>query len=266
MSVNISRILTNGKTVILAYDQGLEHGPADFNLQNIDPNYILDIACKYNAVILQPGVAEKYYDNYRRRVPLIVKLNGKTSLNESEPISRQTCSVQRALKMGAVALGYTVYVGSDFESEMFKEFGKIIEEAHDHGIPVIGWMYPRGHSVKDPNSTATIAHATRAGLELGADFVKIHYNGDLEGFKWIVKAAGRTKVLVAGGQKLPDKEMLQRAAEVMQAGAAGVAVGRGVWQHEKPLLITQALRDVVLQGKSVEEAIKPLVPDTASQI
>ena len=106
--------------MILAYDQGLEHGPTDFNDKNIDPSYIIEIANKgkFNGLVLQKGIAEKYY---RGKVPLILKLNGKTNLLKGEPIAKQLCSVKEAIELGAKAVGYTIYVGSIHEPEMFKE-------------------------------------------------------------------------------------------------------------------------------------------------
>ncbi|MBN2111682.1 fructose-bisphosphate aldolase [Candidatus Woesearchaeota archaeon] len=254
------RLLTGGRSLILAYDQGLEHGPTDFNLKNIDPNYILDIAEKggYNALVFQRGLAEKYYQNYRDKVRLILKLNGKTSIAKVEPYSAQTCSVSRAIKLGAEAVGYTVYVGSPREAQIFEEFSKIAEEAHDHGIPVVAWMYPRGPFVPNDSTTEIIAYSARVGLELGADIVKIKYNNDFEGFKWVVKAAGKCKVVVAGGHKEAENELLQQAKEIVDAGATGMAIGRNVWQHPEPLKISQALKKIIIENKSVKEALKSL--------
>ena len=254
------RLLSGGRALFLAYDQGLEHGPTDFNMDNSNPNYILDIAEKggYNALILHNGVAEKYYQNYRDRVRLILKLNGKTNIAKVDPYSAQVCSVKRAVKLGAEAVGYTIYVGSPREAKMFNEFGKIVEEAHDYGIPVVAWMYPRGPFVPNDTTTEIIAHSARAGLELGADIVKIKYNNDLEGFKWVVKFAGKCKVVVAGGHKEEPEQLLQQAREIVDAGAAGMAIGRNIWQSPDPFKITNALKKVVIENKSVKEALKAL--------
>jgi len=256
----MQKIMHNEKSLFLAYDQGLEHGPTDFNLNNVNPDYVLKIAenGKYNAVILHHGIAEKYYVKHNAAVPIIVKLNGKTNLFRGDPVSSQVCSIGRAVKLGAEAVGYTIYPGSEFEYKMFKDFSKLVETAHSYGIPIIAWVYPRGKFIQDELSTETIAYAARIGLELGSDFVKINYNNDFEGFKWAVKAAGKTKVLVVGGKKLSDQELLQRTYEVMKAGASGLAVGRNVWQHEKPLEITKALKKIIFDKKSVNEALKIL--------
>ena len=97
-SHKVNELLTNKKALFLALDHGLEHGPTDFNQKNINSEYVLDIAVKgnYNAIVLQKGLAEKYYENYRSKIPLILKLNGKTSINKDktqDPYSPQLCSV-----------------------------------------------------------------------------------------------------------------------------------------------------------------------------
>ena len=176
--------------MLLAYDQGFEHGPStDFNEKNVDPAYIMDIAVKgkFNGIVFGKGVAEKYYDG---RVPLILKLNSKASLAKGEPVSRQNCSVEYAVSLGAKAVGYTIYLGSQFDGEMFQEFGRIQEEAHKRGIPAIAWVYPRGQAVQNDTTKEIVAYAARIGLELGADAVKIKYTGDPDSFSWAVKSAG----------------------------------------------------------------------------
>ncbi|MBC8495374.1 fructose-bisphosphate aldolase [archaeon] len=258
MSIQIKKLLTNGKAIFLAYDQGMEHGPVDFNLKNCDPNYIMDIALEghYNGIILQHGLAEKYYQDYYKDIPLIVKLNGHTTITKNEPISRQFCSVERAMKLGASAVGYTIYPGSDYQEDMMVEFSKIVEKAHDYGLPAIVWMYPRGKYVQNSGDSQLLAYCARLAAELGADIVKIPYNGDLEGFKWVVKNAGKTKVVISGGIKATENNFLHKVAEAMQTGAAGFAVGRNIWQHNKPFSLTKAMQAIVFHNKTVDEAKK----------
>ncbi len=252
--------LQNGRSLLLALDQGLEHGPKDFTVQNIDPDYVLNIAWKgkYNGMILQKGLAEKYYENYRQLVPLILKLNGKTNIPKIDPYSPLNCSVKRAVELGAAAVGYTIYFGSPMEPKIFEEFSKIQEEAHDYSLPVIAWMYPRGPFVQNEADTDILAYAARTALELGADYVKMKYNHDKEGFKWVVKCAGKVKVMIAGGEKTDVKSLLQETKDILDAGCVGMAIGRNVWQSDKPLQITSALKKVIFENKSVDEAMKEL--------
>lgn len=257
MRINTARLLQNDRSLMLACDQGLEHGPHDFNLKNIDPKYIMDIALegRFNAVIVQSGIAEKYYHEAYKQVPLVVKLNGKSSIPHIAPISRQICSVDRAVKLGADAVGYTVFDGSRREPEIFSEFGKVVETAHDYGLPVIAWMYPRGEAVKDDTNTDLVAYSARIGLELGADFVNLKYNNDPEAYKWVVANAGRARVLTVGGSKLGPKEFLQRSHDILQTGITGFAVGRNIWQDPRPFSLAQAMREMVFKNKKVEDVL-----------
>jgi class I fructose-bisphosphate aldolase len=252
--VKIDNILRDGKCLLLAYDQGMEHGPTDFNLENCDPNYILKIAKEagvFTGMVFGGGVAEKYYSTQgsvvSAQVPLVVKLNGKTAFHKGEePISKQLCSVERAVELGAKAVGYTVYPGSEHEEKMLVELGKIVEEAHKLSLPVIAWMYPRGKHVEGKeNTTEVLAYAARLGLEIGADMVKLPYTGDPESFKWVVKNAGKTLVVVQGGTKMKDEAFLEEVREVMSTGAAGMAIGRNVWQSDHPIEIAKKIASVI---------------------
>lgn len=245
--INLNKITKKGKALFLAYDQGLEHGPTDFNDKNVNPNYIIEIARKgkYTGVIFQKGIVEKYNKEIRKsKIPLIIKLNGKTNLFKGEPISRQLCTVDEAIKLGAKAVGYTIYIGSDYEDEMMQEFSKIEKEAHAKGLPVITWIYPRGKSVKGSKKDL-MAYAARTGLEIGADIIKMHYDGKVGDLKWAVKSAGKTKVVIAGGIKEGETKFLKQVKEIMDAGAIGLAVGRNVWQNKKPLEITRKIKKII---------------------
>jgi class I fructose-bisphosphate aldolase len=260
LRANMNVFLRNGKGMLLAYDQGFEHGPsADFNDRNIDPNYILDIAVKseFTGVVLQKGIAEKYYNG---KVPLILKLNGKTNLPKGEPISTQVCSVDQAISLGAKGVGYTIYLGSAHENVMLQEFGEIQEEAHEEGIPAIAWVYPRGEAVKLDTSPEIVSYAARAGLEIGADAVKIKYSGSPETFSWAVKAAGLVKVFMSGGPKAPtDEAFLSQVKGAMDAGATGLAVGRNVWQHQDPQKMAAALEEIIFNNGEVRRALQLVV-------
>lgn len=258
MTINLSRIMFRNRAMFLACDQGLEHGPKDFNEGNIDPDYIMNIALegRFTGVIVQGGVGEKYWSGSYRNVPLIIKLNGKTSLGNLEPLSKQLCSVERAIKLGASAVGYTLYPGSLYEQQMFHEFSKIVEQAHDYGIPVIAWMYPRGRFIKNDMDNDILAYAARIGLELGADILKMKYNGDKDNFRWMVKCAGKTKIIISGGESKPPLHLLKEVEEVLHAGGAGIAVGRNVWQSDRPFSISRALHSIIFDNKTALEAAK----------
>ena len=152
---NLSSITKNNKSLFLAYDQGLEHGPSDFNEENRDPNFILKLAESgyFTGVILQKGTAKQYYDRTKHKCTLIVKLNGKTKLQlREEPYSPRLCSVEEALDLGAKAVGYTIYPGSAYQEQMMNDFARVEEVAHKNDVPIILWLYPRGKKVEGKES------------------------------------------------------------------------------------------------------------------
>lgn len=245
--VSLQKITKNGRALFLAYDQGLEHGPVDLNDKSAMPEYIFNLGVmgKFTAVIVHKGIAEKYYHPYQFKVPLIIKLNGKTSLSQSAPFSAQLCGVDEAIALGAVAVGYTVYLGSPREDEMLGTFANIVAQAHARKIPVIAWMYPRGEHIDeaDPNLQA---YAARVGAELGADIVKIKYPGTIEKLAWAVHCAGKTLVVCSGGSKTAYEKIIEEAMAIRAAGAAGFAIGRNIWQQENPLEIASKLHGIIL--------------------
>jgi len=244
----LSRIIKDGKILLLAMDQGMEHGPKDFNSKNIDPDYVLDLAQKggFTGLAIHKGVAYHYLENYSGQFPLIIKLNGRTSIVPKDSIySSPVGTVKEAVALGADAIGYTLYVGSPSEAKMFRDFGAIRAECEEYGMPTIVWAYPRGMHIKDEKDPATIAYAARVALELGADVVKVNYTGSPDTFKGVVEAAQKCKVISAGGSKQNDAEFIAKAKEVMSAGAVGFAVGRNVWQSDHPLEVAAKLHKVV---------------------
>ncbi len=230
----------------LAYDHGMEHGPRDFNEKTVSPANIIDIAKKaeVDALVLLKGTARAYYKK-SMGLPLIVKLNQKTNMRGGEPLSTQTCSVKEAIDLGASAVGYTVYSGSEYEQIMLQEFSKIEEEAHNYGLPVIMWSYPRGKAVTDDESPETVAYAARIALEMGADIVKLKYPNDDSKLKWIVKSAGKTKVFMAGGKAVTDEKFEDNVRAVISAGFSGIAVGRNIWQSDDPIKRIKKIREIM---------------------
>lgn len=245
--------------MILTYDQGLEHGPIELDKKMIDPQQALDLALEggFSAIALHIGVAEKYYFGPYRDIPLIVKVNGSSSIPHINPISAQICSVERAMKAGASAIGFTIYDGSPNEPRMFESFAKVCEQAHDYGLPVVVWMYPRGPGVKSI-SNEVLAYTARIGLELGADIIKVRYNGDEENLRWLVRCAGRAKVVVSIAPHQKEAELLTDARRIMDAGCYGLALGRGLWKGPRPYSMARAIKSIVFENKSALEATQHL--------
>ncbi|GAA2757956.1 class I fructose-bisphosphate aldolase [Actinopolymorpha rutila] len=245
----------NGTAMFLPYDQGLEHGPRDFfaNPAAADPAYIVKLALRggFNGIAVQIGLAEKFYWDYAGEVPLVLKLNGRTEIPAADhPVSPLNADVADAVRLGADAVGYTMYVGSPAQEDDFAQFRQVREDAHHYGLPLIVWAYPRGSAVDakgGKDSFYAVDYAARTATELGADIVKVNfphpelrkgvraeYDVDVspaQAIDAVVRSAGRTYVLVSGGEKADDAAMLDKARMAMDAGALGLIFGRNVWQR-----------------------------------
>lgn len=247
--------LKNGSALFLPYDQGFEHGPRDFfeNPLSADPHYIFNLAIEggFNAIAIQIGLAEKFYGDYAGHIPLILKLNGKTDFpQDNEALSPVQASVEDAVRLGASAVGYTLYVGSPAQERDFAQLKVIREDAERLGMPLIVWSYPRGEAVNAKGGSTSfyaVDYAARAASELGADMVKVNfphpdlisgvkapYEGTFstqEAIDAVVRSANRSMVLISGGEKSGEDVMFQRAREARAAGATGFIFGRNVWQR-----------------------------------
>lgn len=234
----IDRLLRNGRGLLMAYDHGFEYGPKQFDMRSVDPAFAVDLAnCgHFTGFICQKGIAAKYYDRAVHSVPLILKLNGKTSFRErEEPLSLQNSTVDEAISLGASAVGYVIHVGSLYEQKMIVEFGKIEQDAHERGLAVLAWMYVTGDDLVSPGEVDILAYAARVGLELNADGIIIKYSGNPESFEWVVANAGAAKVFVVGGPRTDTPyQLLDTTKDVIKSGAAGLAIGRNVWQAKDP--------------------------------
>lgn len=256
---NDSPLVRNGKTLILAHDHGLEHGPKQFSgvEERLDPNEVFEMATHdaVTGLAVGKGLTETYYPSYDDDVNLLAKLNGSSDLWMGEPYAPQNWSVDYAAELGADAIGYTVYPGTNREPEMFEDFRPVQERSREHGLPIAMWSYPRGQALKEHRSPETIAYAARIGLELGADFAKVKYPRSQEAMAHAVDAAGETRILLSGGSKTSDREFLELVESCMEVGVSGLAVGRNVWQRAEPYDILDKLEAVVFEGARADEVL-----------
>ena len=260
-------ISRDGKILILAYDHGLEHGPVDFEPvpRTADPKVVFDLATHdaVTALAVQKGVAEAYYPDYEDEVTLLAKLNGTSNMWSGEPDSAVNWSADYAAEVGAEAIGFTVYGGSNHEIEMIEEFREAQETAREHEMGVVMWAYPRGQGLRNASDPNTIAYATRVAHEVGADVAKVKYPGSSDAMEHAVEVSGRTKVVMSGGSKTDDLDFLRTVESAVDAGASGLAVGRNVFQRERPRAILDALEAVIFEEESAEDAVELAGPEPA---
>jgi len=269
----------SGRLMLYAGDQKVEHLNDDFfgpgiAPQDNDPEHLFMIASKARIGVYatQMGLIARYGSDYPE-VPYLVKLNSKTNLvktSQADPFSSQWLDVSQVedfreesgLKI--LGVGYTVYLGSDHEAEILHQAAQLVYEAHRHGYVTVLWMYPRGKAVKDEKDPHLIAGAAGVAAALGSDFAKVNYPEKLgfessQVFKEAVQAAGRTKVVCAGGASLDVKSFLQRLHDQIHiSGASGNATGRNI--HQKPLdeavRFCNAVYAITVEDASVEAALK----------
>ncbi len=248
----------NGTLMLLPIDQGLEHGPIDFfdNPDALDTDWVLRLAVegKFSGIAYHIGLAEKYHKQYAGRVPLVLKINGKTNVPpDDESFSPLTSSVEDAVRLGASAVGYTLYVGSPAQDIDIAQANEVRRECERYGMPLIVWSYPRGSAIKakgGQDSLYAVDYAARVACEIGADIVKINvpkaeeataaapkpYNtltmSEADGLRKVVKSAGRTLVLVSGGSKMGDDDTIHKARLAMETGCVGLIFGRNMWQRK----------------------------------
>jgi len=249
---------TGGRLAILPIDQGLEHGPIDFLdvPEAGDPRHQFQLAVDggFSAIATHLGLAEAYLPEFVGRIPLVLKLNGKTGVPpDDEAFSPLTGSVEDALRLNAAAVGYTLYVGSPAQDRDIAQLARVREEAHRFGLPLIVWAYPRGRDIEAAggrDSPFAVEYAARVAHELGADVVKVNaprhdpsraasYPGEYrrldldaeEAMTRVVAVAGRTLVIASGGSRREPAEALEQARLALRAGCAGIIFGRNVWQR-----------------------------------
>ena len=267
----------HGTLLFLPIDQGIEHGPRDFfaNPASKDPEYQFHLAAEagYSAIACQIGLAEKYYPDYAGQVPLVLKINGKTDIPPSdEALSPLNGSVEDAVRLGADAVGYTLYVGSPRQDADLNQLRQVRQDADRFGMPLIVWAYPRGSAVASKGGQSSfyaIDYAARMAMEQGADVVKLNlpkadsekdkdapapYNegcfSEQEMVESVVGSAGRSLVVLSGGSRIDDDKLLEQTRYIMEAGGSGVIYGRNVWQrpHKQALEIVEQIKEIMLSS------------------
>ncbi len=267
----------SGRLMLFAGDQKVEHLNDDFygpgiDPQNNNPEHMFRIAdgSKIGVFASQLGLIARYAMDYPD-VPYLVKLNSKTNLvktSQSDPLSHRWLDVQQVVDfqescgLHILGVGYTIYLGSEHETEMLHEAAQIVYNAHKNGLVTVLWMYPRGKAVKDEFDPHLIAGAAGVAAALGSDFAKVNYPKkpgvpSAEALKEAVMTAGRTKVVCAGGSSMNIKAFLQQLHDQIHiSGAAGNATGRNI--HQKSLSeavrMCNAIYAVTVENAGVEEA------------
>ena len=245
------------KTVIIPMDHGVTVGPI---AGLIDMKYIINEVASggANAIVIHKGIVVAGHRGVGRDVGLIIHLSGSTSLSPFPNTKTLVCTVEEAIKLGADAVSIHINLGDENEREMMRDFGEVSRKAAEWGMPLLAMVYPRGPKIKDSYDVKVIKHCARLGAELGADVVKVSYTGSPETFKEVVEGCP-VPVVIAGGPKMDsDEAVLEMVKGAIDAGGAGVSIGRNAFQHKNPRNIVRAIAGIVHNGASMEEAKKYL--------
>jgi fructose-bisphosphate aldolase/2-amino-3,7-dideoxy-D-threo-hept-6-ulosonate synthase len=235
-------------------DHGVSIGPVKGieNMQQI-VNQLLEGGA--DAVVLHKGIAKRVDIG---SAGLIVHLSAISNLSPNCTNKVQVCTVEEAIRLGADAVSVHINVGAQDEYEMLTKLGRVADECDASGMPLLAMMYPRGPKIPSEHAPEAVAHAARIGAELGADIIKTNYTGDVETFKKVVESCP-VPVIIAGGPKAETaQQILQMAHDSIKAGAAGLSIGRNVFQHKNPTLMVKALVAIVHDAATVEKAVRIL--------
>jgi DhnA family fructose-bisphosphate aldolase class Ia len=258
---------------LFACDQKIEHLNNDFYGNNISPDalhpdHLFKIATqgRIGAMATHLGLIARYGKQYPK-IDYIVKLNAKTNLisdQEKDPASTSLWHIEHVVHLKETTglnirgIGYTIYLGSEYEGAMLAKAAQNIYSAHQHGLVTILWIYARGKYIKKQTAAQLAANATGLAQSLGADFVKIKPI-DPQELQIATVAAGNTQVLCAGGTKEDPREFLHELYDQIHiGGTAGSATGRNIFQYDLPkaIAMTNAISTIVYDDKDTESAIK----------
>ena len=248
--VRCSRLMCpeTGRMVIVPLDHGVILGPIR-GIEEPSDTVGRVVEGGADAVIFNAPMARWLYPSYANRCGAVFNLsNIVTGENDLTLIS----SVEYALKHGADAISLQVMVGSRDERHMLDCFRRVVDECVRWSLPLLAMMYPTEELLSERGAAAEL-HVARAGAELGADIVKTSYTGEPQTFAELVRACPAPVVIAGGPQKETVREVLQMVREAMDCGAAGVALGRNVWQSADPIAMTRALVEIVHHDRAVDE-------------
>jgi fructose-bisphosphate aldolase/2-amino-3,7-dideoxy-D-threo-hept-6-ulosonate synthase len=251
-NARLDRIGTDGRYVVVPMDHGITLGAVP---GLVDVESTIDAVTRggADAVLTQKGIAPRVHDN-KNGAGYVVHVNASTVLGPAPNDKRRTGTVEEAIGVGADAVSFHLNVGSDYEREQLEDLASLSREAGRFGMPVLAMAYARGPDV-DPTDPEAVGHAVRVAEELGCDLVKTGYTGDPESFERVTEST-RLPVIIAGGEPEGDRATLRAVEGAMAAGAAGVSIGRSIFQHDDPAAITRAVSAVVHDDVSPKSALR----------
>ncbi|MGM0592070.1 MAG: 2-amino-3,7-dideoxy-D-threo-hept-6-ulosonate synthase [Halobacteriota archaeon] len=251
LQARLDRVSTDGRYLVVPMDHGISLG-AITGLKDIESTIAGVTRGGADAVLTQKGIAPRVHPN-KNGAGFIVHLNASTSVGPDSNDKRLTGTVEEALRAGADAVSFHINVGSNYEPTQIEDLARVTDRAGRFNVPVLAMTYARGPGI-DEHDPEVLGHAVRLGEEIGADVIKTAYSGDADSFQHVVEST-RLPVVIAGGSRGTDRETIEMVRGSMDAGAAGVSMGRSIFQHEDPEAITRAVSAVVHDDADAEDAL-----------
>ncbi len=247
MKNRISRIIKpkSGRCVMLAVDHGYFQGPTT-GLANLGKT-VEPLLPYADALMITRGAIRNWIDP-AVDIPIILRVSGGQSILKELSNETITTNIEDAIRINASAITCSVYVGGEHEKETIDNLSKLVDEGEKYGIPVLAVTAVGKDMARD---SRYLGLASRICVEIGAHMIKTYYT---EEFEKIVEACGNVPVVIAGGKKLPEMEALQMSHDAVSSGAVGVDMGRNIFQSDNPVGMIQAVRAIVHESKSVDEA------------
>ena len=236
-----------GRTVMLAVDHGYFQGPTT-GLKN--PKEDLKPLLPYADCLFATRGILRNCISPNTNTPVFLRVSGGPSILKELSNEELTTSVKEALRLNAAGVGMSIFVGGEFETKTIANLGKLVNEAEEYGIPVLAITAVGKEMERD---SRYLGLACRIAAEIGAHMVKTYYCR--EDFKKVVEGCP-VPIVIAGGKKIPEKDALQMAYNAINEGAVGVDMGRNIFQSDSPVGMIKAIRAVVQENKSVDEAYK----------
>jgi fructose-bisphosphate aldolase/2-amino-3,7-dideoxy-D-threo-hept-6-ulosonate synthase len=255
--IRMDRIMNRAtkKTIIIPLDHGISIGPVK-GLQDIAKTINRVAEGGANAVLLHKGIICTGYRGYGRDIGLIMHLSASTNLGPDPNNKVEVATLGEAIKYGADAVSVHINIGSDTEPEQLVYLGRVSRECEKWGIPLVAMMYPRGRKIKNQFDADLVKHAARVGAELRADIIKTNYTGDESTFREVVKGCPVPVVMAGGPKAKSDEEFFRSVYHSIEAGGAGVAAGRNVFQADNPTRMVRVLYGIIHDGLDVKAALK----------
>lgn len=272
--LNQGRLAGTGRLVILPVDQGFEHGPFrsfGMNPDAMDPDYHFRLAIESgcSAYAAPLGFLEACAGKFAGQIPLILKLNNSDSLAKVEPCSALTGTVEDALRLGCVGIGYTIYPGSGARNTMYQDLKELTLQAKRAGLITVVWSYPRGAGLSKDGETSldVIAYGAHIAAQLGAHIVKVKLPKDrieqpeaakvydahkpareklVDRVRHVMQCTfgGKRVVIFSGGEAKDDASLMEEIRAIHQGGGHGSIIGRNSFQRPFPQGV-KLLKDIM---------------------